>query len=155
MLLALSPVVAVLSVKARTRSILEPRPSVQLEFPCTPININVNIVRMDWTITYYSEAVMSWVNNLPVGVRAHYARITEKMERLGPNLGMPYTRALGGGLFEIRAKGREGSARVFYCTIVRSQIMILHGFIKKTQKTPSKELALARARKKEVSGENA
>jgi len=109
---------------------------------------------MSWTITYYSEAVMSWVNDLPVGIRAHYARITERMERLGPNLGMPYTRAMGEGLLEIRAKGREGSARVFYCIVVGSRIMILHGFIKKTEKTPGKELALARARKKEVGGEN-
>ncbi|MGC9197149.1 MAG: type II toxin-antitoxin system RelE/ParE family toxin [Syntrophobacteraceae bacterium] len=76
------------------------------------------------------------------------------MEKLGPNLGMPYTRAMGDGLFEIRAGGQEGSARIFYCTIVGSQIMVLHGFIKKSQKTPRKDLALARARKKEVAGEN-
>ena len=97
---------------------------------------------------------MTWVENLPVGIRAHYARITERMERLGPNLGIPYTRAMGDGLFEIRAGGKEGSARIFYCTIVGSQIMVLHGFIKKSQKTPRKELALARARKKEVASEN-
>jgi len=107
---------------------------------------------MSWMITYYSTAVMNWVNDLPAGIRAHYARITERMEWLGPNLGMPYTRAMGEGLFEIRAKGKEGSARIFYCTVVSSQIMILHGFIKKTEKTPGKELALARARKKEVGG---
>lgn len=109
---------------------------------------------MSWTITYYNQAVMAWVEHLPVGIRAHYARITERMERLGPNLGMPYTRAMGDGLFEIRVGGREGSARICYCTIVGSQIMVLHGFIKKSQKTPGKDLALARARKKEVAGEN-
>lgn len=110
---------------------------------------------MNWTITYYSEAVMAWVNDMPVSIRAHYARITDRMERLGPALGMPYTRAMGDGLFEIRAKGREGIARVFYCTLVGSQIMILHGFIKKAEKTPKRELEIARARLREVKREDA
>lgn len=60
---------------------------------------------MAWTITYYSEAVQVWTDSLPVGIRAMYTRITERMMISGPNLGMPYTRALGDDLFEIRAKG--------------------------------------------------
>ncbi|OPY00548.1 MAG: hypothetical protein A4E62_02776 [Syntrophorhabdus sp. PtaU1.Bin002] len=55
-----------------------------------------------------------------------------------------------GGLFELRLKAAEGIARVFYCTVIGKKIMILHQFIKKTQKTPPKELALARRRMKEV-----
>jgi phage-related protein len=72
------------------------------------------------------------------------------MCQYGPNLGMPYTRALGGELFEIRARGKEGIARIFYCTAVRGEIMILHGFVKKTDKTPRRELATARRRLREV-----
>lgn len=45
----------------------------------------------EWTIDYYSEEVRAWVNSLPVGIRAFYARITEKMKVNGPNLGMPST----------------------------------------------------------------
>jgi phage-related protein len=63
---------------------------------------------------------------------------------------MPHTRAMGEGLFELRLKAAEGIARVFYCTMVGKKIVILHQFIKKTDKTPSKELEIARRRLKEV-----
>ncbi len=68
----------------------------------------------------------------------------------GPDLGMPHSRALGEGLFELRLKATEGIARVFYSTMVGKRIMVLHQFIKKTDKTPPRELAIARRRMKEV-----
>ena len=68
----------------------------------------------------------------------------------GPNLGMPYTEAIGDGLFEIRARGKEGIGRAFFCTLIDQRIVVLHAFIKKSQKTPKKELDLARKRMKEV-----
>ncbi len=107
-----------------------------------------------WKIRYYSEPVRQDIEAWPVGIRAVYARITERMEVLGPNLGMPFTRVLGEGLFEIRAKGHEGIGRAFFCTVVGHEIVILHAFIKKTEKTPRKELALARKRLKEIRCEN-
>ncbi|MBC2695914.1 MAG: type II toxin-antitoxin system RelE/ParE family toxin [Desulfobacteraceae bacterium] len=85
-----------------------------------------------------------------LSIRAVYARITERIVVFGPNLGMPFTRSMGDGLFEIRAKGREGIGRAFFCTVVGSKVMILHSFIKKSQKTPAKELAIARRKMKEV-----
>lgn len=63
---------------------------------------------------------------------------------------MPHTRSLGGGLLELRVKAQEGIARAFYCTVVNNKIMVLHVIIKKTQKTPQKDLELARTRLKEV-----
>jgi len=72
------------------------------------------------------------------------------MELFGPDLGMPHTRAMGGGLFELRIKAAEGIARVFYCTVVGRRIVILHQFVKKSEKTPPKELEIARRRMKEV-----
>lgn len=57
---------------------------------------------------------------------------------------------MGDGLFELRLKSAEGIARVFYCTLVGKRILVLHHFIKKTDKTPAKELDLARRRKKEI-----
>ncbi len=71
---------------------------------------------MDWEILYYSEDVQEKVSSWPVGIRAYYARVTERMITFGPNLGMPFTRSMGKGLFEIRAKGREGIGRAFFCT---------------------------------------
>ncbi len=90
------------------------------------------------------------INDWPVGIRAFYARVTERMETFGPNLGMPFTRSMGKGLFEIRAKGKEGIGRAFFCTIVDWRIVILHAYIKKTQKTPQKELKIARRRMDDV-----
>jgi len=63
---------------------------------------------------------------------------------------MPHTRAMGGGLFELRLRATEGIARVLYCTMIGKRIMILHQFTKKTKKTPPKELGIARRRMKEV-----
>ena len=75
---------------------------------------------MNREIIYYHEAVRLWVDSLQVGILGYYARITGEMRQYGPNLGMPYTRALGDELFEIRARGKEGIARVFYGTVVRA-----------------------------------
>jgi phage-related protein len=75
------------------------------------------------------------------------------MEAFGPDLGMPHTRAMGDGLFELRIKAAEGIARVFYCTIVNRRIMFLHQFVKKTEKTPARDLQIARSRMKEMKDE--
>jgi phage-related protein len=72
------------------------------------------------------------------------------MEIYGPNLGMPHTRAMGEGLFELRLKAAEGIARVFYCTLIGQRIVMLHQFIKKSEKTPRKELEIALRRMKET-----
>lgn len=105
---------------------------------------------MNWTITYYSESVQDEILDLPAGFLAQFLRYADRMELYGPDLGMPHTRAMGDGLFELRLKAVEGIARVFYCTMIGKRIVMLHQFIKKTDKTPPKELAIARWRLKEV-----
>jgi phage-related protein len=75
------------------------------------------------------------------------------MEQHGPNLGEPHTRYMGGGLFEMRLKGAEGIARVFYCSIVDHRIVMLHWFLKKSQQTPRNELEVARKRLLEIKRE--
>ncbi len=72
------------------------------------------------------------------------------MEIYGPDLGMPHTKAMGRGLFELRLKAAEGIARVFYCTVVGKRIVMLHQFTKKSEKTPLRELEVARRRMEEV-----
>ncbi len=106
---------------------------------------------MAWIIDYYSEDVRLEINALPSGIRASYTRLTELLEEFGLDLRMPHSRAMGGGLFKLRPKGREGIARVFYCMKVGKKIIILHSFIKKTEETPKRELSIARNRLKEVS----
>ena len=75
------------------------------------------------------------------------------METYGPDLGMPHSRAMGGGLFELRLNAPEGISRVFYCTVVGWRIVMLHQFVKKTDKTPRRELEIAERRMKEAKDE--
>ena len=105
---------------------------------------------MAWQLSYYNANVAAQVERWPDGIRARYLRIVQTMAQHGPNIGMPHTRAMGGGLFEVRAKGREGIGRAFYCTTVGERIVILHAIIKKTEATPARDLDIARARQKEV-----
>ncbi len=72
------------------------------------------------------------------------------MQINGPDLGLPFTKAMGKGLFEIRAKAQEGIARSMFCTTSGNTVVVLHVFLKKTQATPKKELDLAIKRMKEV-----
>lgn len=58
---------------------------------------------MEWTIEYYSQTVEQWIMDMPVGIRARYYAISNRMKAHGPNLGMPHVKPMGEGLYEIRA----------------------------------------------------
>jgi phage-related protein len=118
-------------------------------------NKYVNIRLVDYSISYYSASVQTEILNLPDTLAARYVVLTRRMLALGPNLGEPHTKAFGDGLFELRLKGAEGIARVFYGTLVSRRIVILHSFVKKSQKTPRRELEIAERRLKEVKDGNA
>lgn len=105
---------------------------------------------MNWTITYFNESVTCEIKGWPDGLYADFLHLAGMMAAHGANLRMPHSRAMGEGLFELRCKGEEGIGRVFYCTMVGREIVILHSFIKKTQETPPAELRIARKRLKEV-----
>lgn len=105
---------------------------------------------MKWTITFFSEKVEAETLSFPPGILANFLHISEMIVEYGPLLGEPYTKALGEGLFEIRAKGKEGIGRSFFCTLKGKEVVVLHSFIKKSQKIPNKELKIARNRLKEV-----
>jgi phage-related protein len=103
-----------------------------------------------WTVAFYSRRVEADILAFPAGFLARFLRYAERMEIYGPDLGMPHTRAMGDGLFELRIKAAEGIARVFYCTVIDRRIVFLHQFVKKTDRTPARELEVARQRMKEV-----
>jgi phage-related protein len=109
---------------------------------------------VDYTIRYYSEAVQEQILSLPDTLAARYVVLTRRMVALGPNLGEPHSKAFGDGLFELRLKGAEGIARVFFCTLVGRRVVMLHCFIKKSSHTPLRELTVARQRQKEVKHAN-
>ncbi len=105
---------------------------------------------MNYQIQFFAESVRAAIEKWPTGIYASFVRISEQITVSGPHLGMPYTKAMGEGLFEIRARGPEGIGRAFFCCMKGKRIVILHGFVKKTQATPMKELRLAKQRTKEV-----
>jgi len=98
----------------------------------------------------FSRRLEAEILALPAGLVARFLKYAERMAVYGPDLGMPHTRAMGEGLFELRLKAAEGIGRVFYCTIIDRQIVMLHQFVKKTEKTPARELDIARTRMKEL-----
>jgi len=108
---------------------------------------------MTWKITFYNEKVKRQIRLFPVGIQTNLTYILELIKELGPNLGKPHTAPLGKGLFEIRAKGKEGISRSFFCTLHKKEIVILHSIIKKTPKAPKKDLDLATKRMKEIKNE--
>lgn len=105
---------------------------------------------MSYSIEYFHPRVLKEIEGWPVGILADFTRMTELLMEFGPNLRMPYSRALGKGLFELRPRGREGAGRALYCYARGRRIFVLHAFVKKTQATPKRELATARKRMKEV-----
>lgn len=108
---------------------------------------------MGYSILYYSQSVQAAIEALPDTLAARYVVLTRRMQEHGPNLGEPHTKAFGDGLFELRLKGADGIARVFFCTQVGRRIVMLHSFVKKTAKTPPRERRLAQARMQEIANE--
>lgn len=77
-------------------------------------------------------------------IRAKITRMILLLGKYGPSLGMPYSRKIDKDLWELRISGKE-AVRVFYA-VRKNEIILLHIFKKKTEKTPQKELKLARQR---------
>ena len=105
---------------------------------------------MTYSIDYFHSRIKAEIESWPGGILADYARMVELLMEFGPNLRMPHSRAMGGGLFELRPRGREDAGRAFCCFVVGQRVVILHAFIKKTQETPEQELKIARKRMKEA-----
>jgi phage-related protein len=96
-----------------------------------------------------SEPVLDWLRALPPEDRQILGRDLRLVE-MGWPIGMPLCRPLGGGLWEVRSRlAQHRIARVIFCA-AHGSMVLLHAFIKKTQKTPQADLDLARARQKEV-----
>lgn len=104
----------------------------------------------NWKVVYYNEKVKAKIRAWPQKLVERFLRVVDLVEIEGANLRMPLARAFGNGLFEIRIKSKDGIGRAFFCYATKQEIMILHGFIKKTREIPLKELKLAQARMKEV-----
>jgi phage-related protein len=105
---------------------------------------------MPYSIEYFNARVKAEIESWPDGILADYARLVELLMDFGPDMRMPHSRTMGGGLFELRPRGREGVGRAIYCFAVGQRVVILHAFVKKTQETPEHDLKIALKRMKEV-----
>lgn len=102
-----------------------------------------------WKVHFY-DRVDEQILEMPAKLQARIIKLLELMEKHGAHLGPPLTKSLGDGLFEVRARAHEGIARALFCYLKGEHIIVLHVFVKKTRKTPKKELTIARTRQKEV-----
>ena len=93
--------------------------------------------------------VRDWLLGLSDDDRRIIGKDIQKVE-FGWPIGMPYCRSLGEGLWETRSVLAGGRAARVIFAMMEGEMVLLHGFVKKTQKTPSHELALARRRLKEI-----
>lgn len=106
---------------------------------------------MAWTIEYYTNPqgnspVEGFLRTLPGKDEAKIAWTVKLLSEFGLELGMPYARPLKGKLWELRTRTSGGAYRIIYFAHVGQRFVLLHGFVKKTQKTPRKEMETAERR---------
>lgn len=106
---------------------------------------------MKWTVETLNETVDAELERLPADMRARFIRISGLIEAFGlENVGQPHVKHLEGPIWEIRLSGRAGISRALYVTAKGKRVVVVRAFIKKTQKTPRKEIVLAMERAKEI-----
>ena len=99
-----------------------------------------------------NEPLREWLKQLDP-LERKIIGIDLKTVEYGWPIGMPICRSMGKGLYEVRSNLPNGKiARVFFC-VYQEQMILLHGFIKKTQKTPKQDFDLALKRKKNLESE--
>ena len=107
---------------------------------------------MAFEIEFYSredgsEPVAEFLDSLDSKMSAKLVGLLEILEERGTELRMPYSEHLEDGIFELRCKQGSNITRVMYFFYVGKKIVATNGFVKKTQKTPAKELKLAKERR--------
>ncbi len=106
---------------------------------------------MSWTIDFVNVAAEAELNRLPLDMRTYFGRLTDLIRDYGISaMREPYAKHLSGKLWELRLKGRDGIARSIYVTASGQRVIVLRTFVKKTEKTPPRELDIAFARMKEI-----
>jgi phage-related protein len=106
---------------------------------------------MHWTVEALNATVAAEIAALPNDMRARFVRFTRLIEDIGFQA-LPHdsVKHLDGKLWELRMTGRDGISRAIYITASGQRVVILRVFVKKTQKTPARELDIARQRAKDV-----
>jgi len=105
---------------------------------------------MTWQI-HLIDAAEKELALLPAEFKARFLRVAELLETFGPQkVGLPHVRPLESKLWEMRMSGKDGIARAVYVAASGKRLIVLHVFVKKTQKTPRHAIETALARLKEL-----
>jgi len=108
---------------------------------------------MNWRIKMYtsgtSKPVQKFTDSLQAPTFAKLSRLIDLLKTFGPELGMPHAKPIGKGLYELRIRGKQ-EVRVVYIFVMQDSIVLVHGFLKKTNAIPKKELEIARHRARDV-----
>lgn len=112
-----------------------------------------NIKRRYHVVLYETQSgqfvVEKFINSLEKSARAKLAHKLLLLEEYGIELSMPHAKPMGRGLYELRVRGKT-EIRIFYVFVKARRIYLLHGFVKKTQETPTKEINIAMERKRVI-----
>lgn len=109
-------------------------------------------MKEEWELVILNEVVEQEILDLTTDLQTKFLRITELLIKLGPNnVSMPHIKHIEDKLWEIRLNGKVNIARSIYFLGHKKKIVILHTFVKKTQKTPKKALQTAKQRMREIS----
>ena len=106
---------------------------------------------MTWTVETLGPIIDAEIESLPKDMQAAFLRLAERVEAVGlERIGAPHVKHLQGKLWEMRLTGRDGIARAIYVTAAGRRVVVVHAFVKKSQKTPRAALDLAEQRAKEI-----
>ncbi len=106
---------------------------------------------MLWTVETLSDVVDAELEALPADMRVRFSYISRLIEEFGlDRVREPHIKHLQGPLWEMRMKGKDGISRAIYVTATGQRVVVVRVFVKKTQKTPKREVDLALKRAKEV-----
>ena len=99
--------------------------------------------------THNKSPVEDFIKSLNEKTQDKFIFKKELLEQFGPQLRHPHTDDIGDDILELRFRGPEGQIRVLFFFFYKRRIILAHGFVKKTQKTPKKEIETARKRRNE------
>jgi phage-related protein len=104
-----------------------------------------------WAVETLNDVVDAELDELPADMQASFVYISRLIEDFGlDRVREPHVKHVRGSLWEMRLKGRDGISRALYVTAVGRRVVVVRVFMKKTQKTPNREIQLALKRAKEL-----
>ena len=106
---------------------------------------------MAWIVELFDDRVREEVEALPLDMKARFRRIVELIQGYGlEKVREPHVKHLEGTLWEMRMKGKDGISRAIYVTATGRRVVVVRVFVKKSQKTPRREIDVALERAKQV-----